>query len=144
MNRILYIFVLISALAFIACTGPEKAKNNMPTATLTNTYWKLTRANDRPVTTPENAREVHIKFRNDGNRLQGFAGCNGLGGSYVLSGKNGIRISAITTKMYCDRMETENFLTDAITKADNYRVTGEKLSLYQGKNLLATFDSVYF
>jgi heat shock protein HslJ len=144
MNKILFAFTLIFAFAFVACSSSKKTKNNIPTATLTNTYWKLTQANDRPVTTPDNSRDVHIRFMIDGNRLQGYAGCNGLGGNYVLSGNNGIRISAITTKMYCDRMVTENFLTDAITKADNYRVTGEKLSLYQGKKLLATFDPVYF
>jgi heat shock protein HslJ len=144
MNKTIVTFGLLISLAFISCSSSDKTKNNAPAATLTNTYWKLSSANDRPVVTPDNSREVHIKFRNDGNRLQGFAGCNGLGGNYVLSGKNGIRISAITTKMYCERMETENFLTHVITTADNYRVTGETLSLYKGKKLLATFDSVYF
>ncbi len=94
--------------------------------------------------TPENAKEVHIKFASSENRLQGFAGCNGLGGSYLLTGENNIKINAITTKMFCDRMEVENFLTNAISKADNYRIDGEKLSLFEGKKLLATFDSVYF
>jgi heat shock protein HslJ len=144
MIKILYVFTFLFSFALISCSSSNKTKNGAPDASLTNTYWKLSTANDRPVITPENSREVHIKFRNEGNQLQGFAGCNGLGGNYVLSGNNGIKITAITTKMYCDRMETENFLTDAITKADNYRVTGEKLSLYQGKKLLATFDSVYF
>ena len=144
MNKILFALTLVFSLAFISCSSSNKTTNGVPDASFTNTYWKLSRANDRPVVTPDNSREVHIKFRNEGNQLQGFAGCNGLGGNYVLSGTNGIKITAITTKMFCERMETENFLTDAITRADNYRVTGERLSLYQGKKLLATFNSVYF
>ena len=144
MNRIIPALMLISGFAVLSCNSSKKTKQDMATATLTNTYWKLSSANERPVVTPENSREVHIKFRNEGNQLQGFAGCNGLGGNYVLSAGNGIKITALTTKMYCDRMETENFLTNAITKADNYLVKGEKLSLYQGKKLLATFNAVYF
>ena len=129
---------------FITACSTTKKTNNQSTASLTNTYWKLSKINEKPVITPENAKEVHIKFASSENRLQGFAGCNGLGGSYLLTGENNIKINAITTKMFCDRMEVENFLTNAITKADNYRIDGEKLSLFEGKKLLATFDSVYF
>ncbi|RYY29889.1 MAG: META domain-containing protein [Chitinophagaceae bacterium] len=143
MNKILIACLIVAGVGLAACHNAAKSQTDRPKASLTNTYWKLSMANDRPVVTPDNSREIHIKFRNEGSTLLGFAGCNGLGGNYVLSGENGIRITAITTKMYCDRMETENFLTNAITKADNYRVTGEKLSLFQGRKLLATFEAVY-
>lgn len=122
----------------------RKSGQNAAIASLTNTYWKLLKVKDSALITPENSREVHIKFAASENRLQGYAGCNGLGGDYTLGPDNGIKISVITTKMYCDRMDTENFLTNALTTADKYRIKGERLFLYAGKKLLAEFESVYF
>ncbi|RYF98233.1 MAG: META domain-containing protein, partial [Chitinophagaceae bacterium] len=114
------------------------------TASLTNTYWKLSEMNGKKVETPDNQKEVHIKFAIKENNFQGFGGCNGLGGSYELTGKDGIKIRTLSTQMYCDRMEVENFLKNAVTKADRYEINGEKLNLYEGKTLLISFDSVYF
>jgi heat shock protein HslJ len=83
-------------------------------------------------------------FTIDGDRFKGFGGCNGLGGSYKLTGKNGIKINVISTQMYCDRMETENVLTNALIKADHYTIKGDALQLLQGDMVLATFEAVYF
>lgn len=49
----------------------------------------------------------------------------------------------MTTKMACDRLDVENFLTKAMESADSYKIKGEKLELYEGNTLLATFESVY-
>jgi pentapeptide MXKDX repeat protein len=114
-----------------------------PNSTLQNTYWKLSKINGKQVITPENMKEIHIMFANDGKSFKGFAGCNGLGGDYKLGDHQSITISAISTKMYCERMADENFLTNAISKAGRYRIKGEKLLLFQGKELLASFDAVY-
>src|SRR5688572_3158558 len=124
-------FISISLIS--ACSSPKKTAASKPVesaksnAGITNTYWKLSTMNGKKVETPDNAKEVHIKFTLQENRLQGYAGCNGLGGSYELTGANGIKIRAITTKMYCDRMDVENYLTNAITKANTYKIDGEKL-----------------
>ena len=136
--------IFLCVLIIAACNTQGKSQQSEPKASLTNTYWKLAEMNGKPVQTPENAREVHIKFVEDGNRLQGFAGCNGVGGDYTLGKHNKITMRMISTQMYCDRMEVENYLSDAVTKADNYRIEGEKLFLLQGKKQLAEFVSVYF
>lgn len=147
---LLLLTVLSAAMILTACSSQKKSAAKSKgvslgsTASLTNTYWKLSTINGQTVETPDNAKEVHIKFANQENRFQGFAGCNGLGGSYELTANKGIKIRALSTKMYCDRMEVENFLTNAVTKANNYTIEGEKLMLYDGKNLLVSFDSVYF
>jgi heat shock protein HslJ len=124
----------------------QRVKNvdTTSTATLQNTYWKLSHVNNKPLVTPGNTREIHIMFSSDGKSFKGFAGCNGLGGDYTTGEKQTININAISTQMYCDRMEAENFLTNAIRKANRYSIKGEKLLLFENKKLLASFDSVYF
>jgi heat shock protein HslJ len=142
MKQIVLLVLVLTTVILTACNSQGKLQQ--PTASLTNTYWKLSEMNGKPVRTPENAKEVHIKFVGDGKRLQGFAGCNGVGGNYTLGKNNKINMRMISTQMYCERMEVENFLSDAVTKADNYRIEGEKLFLMQGKKPLAQFESVYF
>lgn len=61
--------------------APEKA----PDATLTNTYWKLVRLNDMPVSTAQGEREAHLIFKTN-QRLQGFSGCNQFMGQYTQTG----------------------------------------------------------
>jgi heat shock protein HslJ len=119
--------------------------NTASTATLENTYWKLAEMNGKPIVTPADAKEVHIILTNEGEnkRVKGHAGCNSLGGSYTLSG-NEIKFITITTKMMCvDRMDVEDFLLNALSVANRYKITGETLELFQGDTLVARFQSVY-
>lgn len=120
-----------------------KPTGQTTTANLESTYWKLAEVNGTPVTTPENGREVHMVLdgKEGEKRVSGFAGCNGLGGDYTLDGDK-IKFTIITTKMFCDdRMDVENFLTDALNKADNYKIKDNTLELYQGSTFLIRFEA---
>ena len=144
MKKLGFLFAIVSLLALVSCSSGKKSASSKPNASLENTYWRLSEMANKPVITPQNAKEVHIKFMAQEKRLQGFLGCNTLGGSYGLSGTNNIQIMAISTKMVCkDRMDIESFLVQALEKANTYKVDGEKLSLYADKILLAKFESVY-
>ncbi len=138
MKKILLSLVLLT---LFQCRSSE---NTTSVANLENTYWKLAEMNGMPVITPENSKEVHFVLSSEGNekRIKGFAGCNGLGGNYTLDGDK-IKFTTMTTKMACDRLDVENFLTKAMESADSYKIKGEKLELYEGNTLLATFESVY-
>lgn len=122
----------------------KSAENTTSTASLENTYWKLAEMNGMPVETPENSREVHMVLaaEKEEKHLRGFGGCNGLGGGYTLDG-NKIKFTVITTKMFCDRMDVENYFTKALNEADSYLIKGETLELYQGNTFLVRFNSVY-
>lgn len=144
MKKISVLFAIGFLLAIVSCSSGKKSSASKPDAALENTYWRLAEAGNKPVITPQNAKEVHIKFMAQEKRLQGFLGCNTLGGSYGLSEGNHIQFLPISTKMACkDRMDIENFLTQVLTKANTYKIDGEKLSLYADKILLAKFESVY-
>ncbi|HEY9005334.1 META domain-containing protein [Ohtaekwangia sp.] len=137
MKKILFFALLIS----FQC---KTAQNNESMAHLENTYWKLADINGMPVETPDGSKEVHFVLSSEGGekRIKGFAGCNSLGGNYTQDG-NKIKFTTITTKMACDRLDVENFLTKTLDSADNYKINGETLELYEGNTLLATFHSVY-
>jgi heat shock protein HslJ len=46
--------------------------------------------------------------------------------------------------MFCqDGMETENKLFQALNSTSHYRITGMKLELLKGQDLLATFEALY-
>lgn len=138
MRHTVFIFGLF---LFIQC------RSHLPgnQTSLENTYWKLVEVNGTPVKTPENGREVYMMLTTEGDApgLQGHAGCNGLGGSYQVDGDK-IKFQPITTRMFCEKqMEVENLFTRMLTTADRYRVTGNKLALYTGQDLLGIFESVY-
>ncbi|HPM32147.1 MAG TPA: META domain-containing protein, partial [Chryseolinea sp.] len=98
------------------------------------------------VLTPADSKEIHIILTtvDSEQRLKGFAGCNAIGGNFRTNG-NEIHFTVISTKMFChNRMEIENYLTSALSKAQTYSIEGEALSLYQGKEKLITLQAVYF
>ena len=127
-----------------------KQANNMESgkksnAELVETYWKLTEIMGKPVTSPAGVREMHIILKKQDNRIQGFAGCNNMIGTYELRDGNFISFKGIaSTKMACPDMSIENQLTDVLGRADNYSILGDKLSLNKARMApLARFEAVY-
>lgn len=138
--------ILLLCFAVVLFTQCKSTKQtSIATATLDNTYWKLSEMNGMPVITPADAREVHIILSKvDGNnQLKGFAGCNTVAGSFKTEG-SALSFTAITTRMFCqDRMEVENFLTTTLSETDSYKIEGTVLELYKGNTFLAKFEAVY-
>lgn len=140
MNKIALLFIILTLLQ---CKSTHK---NVSTATLENTYWKLSEMNGKPLVTTTDAKEVHMILTSTDNekRVKGFAGCNSMGGNFTLEG-NKIHFTIFSTKMFCqERMDVEDFFTKALSKAETYIIKGEELSLHQGEIKLITFESVYF
>ena len=135
--------IFISVMLFVQCKHLDKTAS---TASLENTYWRLSEVDGKPIVTPENSKEVHIVLTTEDStyRLKGYAGCNGIGGNYTRSGSN-ISFTVVSTKMFCtEGMEVENFLIGALAKTNHFKISGETLSLYHGDTFLTKFESVYF
>ena len=116
-----------------------------PNAELVETYWKLTELMGKPLATPAGVREIHIILKKQDNRIQGFAGCNNIMGSYELKDGNFIRFQNVaSTKMACNDMTIENQFMEMVQRVDNYSILGDKLSLNKARMApLARFESVY-
>jgi heat shock protein HslJ len=133
---------------FGACKSHKLATGgNSGDATLEETYWKLTELMGKPIgPTPADKKEVHIKLTKEGNKLEGFGGCNGFGGVYELKEGDRIKFSNIIgTMIACDVLETENQLLEILRTADNYNLKGKQLVLNKARMApLARFEAVYF
>jgi len=115
-------------------------------AELVETYWKLTELMGKPVARPApGVREMHIILKEQDNRIQAFAGCNNIMGSYELKDGNFISFQGIaSTKMACPDMSIENQLLEVLGRTDNYSILGDKLSLNKARMApLARFEAVY-
>jgi uncharacterized lipoprotein YbaY/heat shock protein HslJ len=115
------------------------------TAQLENTYWKLMTLGNTAVETPEGAREIHIVLTRESFRVAGFAGCNGLMGSYQLNGDMITFSQMAGTMMACAAgMDTERQLHEMFPRVAAWKISGETLQLTDANDqVLATFESRY-
>jgi heat shock protein HslJ len=83
-----------------------------------------------------------INFDQAKQSAGGNTGCNAFGGNYQAKGET-IKFSGIISTMRAciedARMTVEREFKNALEKTDRYQISGGKLKLYQGKNLLLTF-----
>jgi heat shock protein HslJ len=75
-------------------------------------------------------KEIHIKFIQEENKVEGFGGCNGFAGNNTTKNDFNISISnIILTMIACPDLDTENELFNVLKTANNYYVKGDTLSL---------------
>ncbi len=133
MKGLLILFTGILLLFSFACSHSKKSANKdtvQDSSKLQSTYWKLYSLMGETISSDSiRNREPHIVFDKNG-RASGNAGCNQFTGSYQVSGKSQIAFGPmISTKMYCDDIKYESLFLDLLSKADNFLITGDTLSL---------------
>ena len=112
---------------------------------LIGTEWVLESiANETGLQPVPNGVTVTLKF--DEKTLGGNGGCNGYGANYTTDG-NKLSInqeSFMSTMMYCDfSSPTEAAYKAALTKVASYKITGDKLELYDDNgNTLLVFKKL--
>jgi heat shock protein HslJ len=133
---------VLAIFLFINCSSTKTSaiksdaiKTDVSDSSLTETYWKLVELMGKPVaTTPAGKKEVYIKFRKEGTRVEGFGGCNGFGGKFETKNNFNISITdVISTMMACPDLENENELFNVIKTVDNYYIKDDTLSLGRAK-----------
>lgn len=115
-------------------------------ADLQNTYWKLVALQGQPAAMLDpQEREVSITLGSDKRQVQGFTGCNSLGGSYTLNGA-ALKFNqlASTRRMCAHAANTlEREVLGALKATTSYRIDGEQLMLLGGGRVQARFEAVY-
>jgi len=116
-----------------------------PEASLTNTYWKLIEINGQPAALGAGNRELHMVLTIEGDRVQGFSGCNKFTGNYQREDSQLHFEPLASTRMACSTgMEQEKRFLDALGNTVRYELSGESLSLYDRHDqLILRFESVY-
>jgi len=106
------------------------------TERLENTYWKLVRLRDEPVTVVENQREPHVILRSD-RRVSGSGGCNRLTGGYRVDGNRIAFEKFASTLMACQAgMEQEQAFLGALGQVARWRVLGSHLELFDARGTI--------
>jgi len=121
----------------------ETCGARMSVSELEDTYWKLTRLADRPVTVSEGQREPHLVLGSQDAQLTGFAGCNRMTGSYSVDGSS-IEFGpiAMTQKACLAGMETEAAFKKALDAAVGYRLLAHHLELVDKEGtIVARFEA---
>ena len=129
---------------FLGAWSGESCGNQLSDATLTDTYWKLTRLRGKAVPVGADGREPHLVLAGQG-RVSGSGGCNRLVGGYRLDGAR-IELTRIAgTMMACpEGMETEHAFTAALGEVRSWRLAGEQLDLLAADGVvLLRFEARY-
>lgn len=128
-----------------ACAKPLPPAN-VATASLTDTYWKLTELDSKAITiAPTQQREVRVTLASGDTRAFGFSGCNQFTGNYEHKGTT-LRFSRLaSTMMACATplMALEAKFLKSLGASSAYRIDGERMSLLAGDQVLARFEAVY-
>ncbi|UZD66138.1 META domain-containing protein [Marinobacter sp. AN1] len=138
--------IVLGCLAVLAAcaSGPGSQQGGpVPTAPLTNTYWKLVELRGNAVNVPQGQQgEPHMIFRDDG-RVNGFSGCNRFVGEYTVTGANLLFDSMASTRMACPDDNNESVLYDVFADTAGVFLEGKVLKLLdeQGHGL-ARFEAV--
>ncbi len=133
------------ALMLVACAGGPSGSSGgpIPTAPLTNTYWKLMSLKGTEVNIPKGEQgEPHMIFRDDG-KVNGFSGCNRFVGEYTVSGANLLFDAMASTKMACTGDNHEAALYEVFSQTAGVFLEGKVLKLLNEKgHELARFEAV--
>lgn len=157
--------VLLSSIIMLGCAEPSpqeaetaliraetnqtnSADNVVDVATearVQEVYWKLIGVEGKAVIENPNGREAYIILKLEGNRLQGFGGCNILLGSYALNeNDHAVRFSRVaSTMMACPRLADESEFLKALEKVNYYSIDAGVLSLQKEGKTVATFEASY-
>lgn len=143
------VFTLWILISFLMTGCQILSRDNPEPADTANSpvekYWKLVELYGQPV--PVLKKEPYLILKAEGNRVNGFGGCNGFNGSYQID-ESLARISfgqLASTRMACPgSMDTEQALLKALGSADNYSMDDRYLTLNRARMApLARFEVVY-
>ena len=114
-------------------------------APLENTHWKLTILANANVLLRPQQREAYFVLNPANRSVTGSGGCNRLTGSYQLNGDRLSFSRIASTMMACvDGMETEQLFLKALGRVNRWRITGQRLELFDGSgSSVARFEAVY-
>jgi copper homeostasis protein (lipoprotein) len=128
---------------FIGVWPGETCGARFSSARLENTYWKLTRLSDKPVTVAPRQREPHFVLDSKTRRIAGSGGCNRFTGTYQRSGDRLTFGKMAMTFMACSEgMETERDFVAALEQVNSWKIFGEHLELFDANGaFLGRFEA---
>jgi heat shock protein HslJ len=124
-------------------TDPDSAAPAVSPSTpeITGAEWRLVELDGKRAAAGMGGRAATLKLSAGDNRVTGFLGCNGMGGSYELAGDR-LRFGELSsTLMACpEGLQLERQYSAALEATRNYRVTDGALELLGDRGVVARFE----
>ena len=141
----------VNAVRAATAAASPRADPSLPSrgeASLLNTYWRIVRIGDTPVTAAEGKREPHLVLQQDasGTRYRATVGCNQLIGGATVAAQALTFSAGASTLMACPPPldQLERTLGDVLTKTRAYRLDALTLELKDAAGKpLALLEAVY-
>jgi heat shock protein HslJ len=127
-------FYSVVALLFVfGCATTETARQ----APLLGPMWNLAELNNEKIQLP-GPQVPHLRFETE--KVTGNDGCNNFFGGYSLD-RNSLEFGMLaSTRMACPQIEDFDMeFNRMISATTRYRITGNKLELFENDELLASF-----
>ena len=122
--------ILITSMALCCLFFARGTTGDTGFTQLFDTYWRLVELNGKEVKPSANEKEeIHIILKKEGNMLEGFAGCNSIGGSYEVKDNHLTFANVIGTMVSCPETEIENLFLEILKSTETYSVSGNMLTL---------------
>lgn len=102
--------------------------------------WNLKLIKDFDLPKGNSSKKPFINFNIQERNVNGYLGCNGFGGEYIINNNSISFFKVISTLMACPNMETENKFSSALQAIDSFKIVNNELQLYKGKELLLSFS----
>jgi heat shock protein HslJ len=139
MKMTLLFFIVV----FMAChpshqiSGLVEASNERP---LEGTTWMLAELHGKAISTVEQQRPITVFYQKEGNKVNGFSGCNSFTGSYKLEGTTIVCTPLASTRMFCqEAMETESAFLTLLQTEHTFKMEGAHLLFKDKGTVVARF-----
>lgn len=125
-----------SVAAFLFVLGCADTENTSQTP-LPGTTWNLAEMNNSKIQHP-GPQVPHLRF--EAEKVTGNDGCNNFSGGYTLE-ENSLKFGMLaSTRMACPHLKDLDIeFNKMISMTSSYRLSGNKLELYENDKLLASF-----
>ena len=128
-----YFYSVAALLLVLGCADTEQTSQ----APLLGTTWNLAEMNNEKIQHP-GPQIPHLRF--EAEKVTGNDGCNNFFGGYTLDG-NSLKFGMLgSTRMACPQIKDFDMeFNKMISATTRYRITGDKLGLFENDKLLASF-----
>ncbi|WP_367914213.1 META domain-containing protein [Leadbetterella sp. DM7] len=136
MKKTFYVFAL--ALAMAACNPGKESTETTAEETvqaagtgLFDKQWNLAEIKGNAVVLDSSFHATpHLTFTESDSSVAGNAGCNQIGGGFMLTGSDGITFTKMrSTLMACPNLEVEQQFVAELENIKKYRIEGTTLLL---------------
>ncbi len=113
---------------------PEEDGGSIEEESLFGQEWKLLKIDGEVI----GNNPVYLEFNAEDERFSGNAGCNHMGGGYILDGDQIEFGQTAVTLMYCEQyMDLEGKVLEKINNGPyKWEIVGQELDFYEGSELV--------